>query len=105
VHNIDRFLDGAATFWWQTNQAKYEEMLENGDAEDNVWKLVSNDMSLSFSKATQKEEARRKLRETRYSMEDDPLLYVTQRSRYFSLAEPHLDEKDKVNRLIEGLPE
>jgi len=38
-------------------------------------------------------------------MGDDPLLYVTQRSHYSSVVKPHIDEKGKVNRLIEGLPE
>ena len=29
VQNLDRFLDGAASFWWQTNQRKYEDQIEN----------------------------------------------------------------------------
>ena len=62
VHNIDRFLDGAASFRWQANRSKYEKMIENGDAKDDVWNPVSNDMFLFFSKATHKKEARRKLR-------------------------------------------
>ena len=66
---------------------------------------IKADMSAFFSKDTQKEEARRLLRETKFVIGDDPLLYVTKRTRFLMLAEPHLDEKDKVNRLIEGLPE
>ena len=106
IQNLDRFLDGAAKFWWQTNSEKYETMLEDraNEAAD-VWKAAVVEMSTFFSKETQKEEARRLLRETRFKIGDDPLLYVTQRCRYLSLAEPNIDEKDKVSRLIEGLPE
>jgi len=103
VENLDRFLDGAANFWWQSNQVRFEDQLANMPAAD-VWTEVKAEMSAFFTKEVQKEEAKRKLRETRFNIGDDPLLYVTQRTRYLNLAEPHLEEKDRVNRLIEGLP-
>jgi len=105
IRDLDRFLDGAAKFWWATKSESYEVKVDAGDDPKILWKEVTTEMGEFFSKETQKEEARRLLREVRFKVGDDPLLYVTHRCRYLSLAEPHLDEKDKVSRLIEGLPE
>ena len=105
VQNLDRFLDGAAKFWWLAKQESYETRLDNNEDAKIVWEAAKVEMSLFFNKDTQKEEARRLLHDTKFTVGDDPLLYVTQRCRYLALAEPHLDEKEQVSRLIQGLPD
>ena len=104
VVSLDRFVVEDALAWWSSVSHLHEVEGEDETEFENAWGNIKAQMKEFFDHSVLQAMNRKKNKELRFRVGDDPQSYVTKKLALFKEIDSSMSETKKVQNLIRGLP-
>ncbi|CAL8112621.1 unnamed protein product [Orchesella dallaii] len=105
--NLDRFLEGDAKRWYQSNLPEYLSAFNRNQDEDDferTWRVIKIDFCSFFDHTSMQSHYRAKNKSLTFSWDQSPQSYVASKLEILRHCDPQMSETKKVQNLIRGLP-